>query len=165
LFKRPAGDGCPHEIEKRANGEYFAIKTRRLYRSPVKNYILPDPICQQEIAFIRRADAIALRDRIIEKCGYTRKAQLVFQTFKNIMHTALEKGIIETDPVQRLGIAHTREKRMATGVDNLKTLFDPKNWPNPRIRNPCIWRAQRFTHIIAAQFAHITAAPHTRFLG
>jgi integrase len=128
------GDGCPHETEKRANGEHFAIKTRRLYRSHVKNYILPDLICQQEIAFIRRADAIALRDRIIKKCGYTRKAQLVFQTFKNIMHTALEKGIIESDPVQRLGIAYTKEKRTATGVDNLKILFDPKNWPNPRIR-------------------------------
>jgi hypothetical protein len=64
------GDSCPHETEKRAKGEHFAIKTRRLYRSHIKNYILPDPICQLEIAFVRRADAIAFRDRIIQQFGW-----------------------------------------------------------------------------------------------
>jgi integrase len=128
------GDGCPHETEKRANGEHFAIKTRLLYRSHLEKHILTDPVCQKEIAFIKRPDAIAFRDRIIKKFGLTRKSQLILQTFKNIMHTALEKGIIDTDPVQRLIIAHTKAKRKATGVDNLKTLFDPKNWSNPRIR-------------------------------
>jgi integrase len=128
------GDGCPHETDKKAKGEHFAIRTRKLYRSHLVNLILPDPICQKEIAFIKRADAIAFRDRVIQHCGYTRKAQLVFQTFKNILHTALEKGIIDTDPVQRLGIAHTKEKRKATKVDNLKSLFEPENWSNSRIR-------------------------------
>jgi hypothetical protein len=37
------GDGCPHETEKRANGGYFAIKTRRLYRSHVKTISCPIP--------------------------------------------------------------------------------------------------------------------------
>jgi integrase len=129
-----AGDSCPHEADKRAKGEHFAVRTRRLYRSHLEKHILTDPICQREIAFIRRPDAIAFRDRIIQKCGLTRKSQLILQAFKNIMHTALEKGIIETDPVQRLVIAHTKEKRAATGVDNLKTLFDPENWAKPRIR-------------------------------
>jgi hypothetical protein len=96
------GDGCPHETDKKAKGEHFAIRTRKLYRSHLVNLILPDPICQKEIVFIKRADAIACRNRVIHHCGYTRKAQLVFQTFKNILHTALEKGIIDTDPVQRL---------------------------------------------------------------
>jgi hypothetical protein len=103
------GEDCPHETNIRANGGHFAIKTRRNYRSLLINYILPDPICQKEVAFINRPDVIAFRDRIIKKCSRTRKAQLILQAFKNIMHTALEMGIIDADPVQRLVIAHTKE--------------------------------------------------------
>jgi hypothetical protein len=76
------GDGCLHETEKRANGEHFAIKTRRLYRSHVKNYILPDLICQQELAFIKRANAIALRDRIIKNAAIPARPSLSFRLSK-----------------------------------------------------------------------------------
>jgi integrase len=50
------------------------------------------------------------------------------------MHTALDKGVIDIDPVQRLVIAYTKGKRAATGVDDLKTLFEPENWSHPRLR-------------------------------
>jgi hypothetical protein len=58
------GEGCPHKTNIRANGGHFAIKTRRLYRSHLENHILADPICQKEVAFIKRPDVLNFRDRL-----------------------------------------------------------------------------------------------------
>jgi hypothetical protein len=61
------------------------VKTRRNYRT-----------------YIERADVIAFRERLNAKLGYIRTAQLVLQAFKVIIHTALDTGVIDTDPVHRV---------------------------------------------------------------
>jgi integrase len=94
------------------------------FRDPITRQLLSKKSTGQRNKTAARQWAQEEWDRRTERAG---KSDM-------ILYDALERGIIESDPVQRLGIAHTREKRTATGVDNLKTLFDPKNWPNPRIR-------------------------------
>jgi integrase len=128
-------DGCPHEALKMAKGEHFGYRTKRGYRSDLINYILPDPICQMSICMIKRSDSINFRERIIKRYGYSRRAYLVFQAYKNIIHTALEKGLIDTDPVIRLTIAvKNKEKRPAVSIENLSKLMKPENWDNNHLR-------------------------------
>jgi integrase len=128
------GDDCPHAILRRANGDHLGIKTQRAYRLDLENHILKDPICQKKIAEIRRSDSMAFRDRLIVQFGYSRKSKRIFQAYKNIIHTALEKGVINTDSVNRLDVKFAKKKRAATGIVNIKALMDPKNWSNPRLR-------------------------------
>jgi integrase len=126
--------GCPHETAKKAKGEHFAVKVRKDYRAHLEKHILPDPICKKQIALINRADSIAFRDRLIARFGYTRKSCLIFQAYKNIIHTALEKGIIDTDPVIRLSVAVKKGTRAATDLENIKKLLSPEYWTHPRLR-------------------------------
>jgi len=128
-------DSCPHTALKMAKGEHFGYKTRQGYRNDLVKYILPDPICQMNISMIKRSDSINLRERIINIFGYSRRSYLVFQVYKNIIHTALEKGLIDTDPVIRLSVAaKEKEKRAVVTFENLLKLMKPENWKNPKIR-------------------------------
>ncbi|MDR1902989.1 MAG: site-specific integrase [Treponema sp.] len=128
-------DGCPHEATIKAAGGHFGVKTCRNYRSDLEKYILTDHIADMIIDDIDRAACIDFRDRLIAQFGYTRKANKIFQAFKNIIHTALDKGIVKTDPVNRLTIACAKKgKRIALGYDDIKRIFDSKYWNSPRLR-------------------------------
>jgi hypothetical protein len=107
-------DDDPYETKVRANGGHLAVKARRNYRSDLEKYILPDPVCQKSIPLIRRNDSIDFRDRMIALFGFSRKAKRIFQAYKNVIHTALEKGLTQIDSVQRLNVAYTKQKRPAT---------------------------------------------------
>jgi len=124
----------PFEIRKRNNEERIGVKTRKDYRADLVNHLLKDPICQIKIALIRRGDSAALRDRLITAFGFSRKAKRIWQTYKNIIHTALESGLIENDSVRRLNISYTKKRRAATSINNVITLLNPKHWENPRLR-------------------------------
>ena len=128
------GINDPFEIRKHSNDERMAIKTRIDYRADLVNHILKDPVCQKKLALIKRADSVALRDRLIASFGFSRKAKRIWQAYKNIIHTALESGIIENDSVRRVNISYTKQKRAATSIDNVIALLDPENWENPRLR-------------------------------
>ncbi|GHU65154.1 hypothetical protein FACS189447_03590 [Spirochaetia bacterium] len=126
---------CPHELNRKAKGKRLGVSTRRNYRSDLEKYILTDPIADMGLDYIERADCIDFRDRLIKELGYTRNAQLVYQSFKNVLHTALDKGIMKTDPVHRLTIAWAKKgKRAATVSTNIIKLFDPKNWESANLR-------------------------------
>jgi integrase len=127
-------DDDPYENKVRANGGHLAVKARRNYRSDLEKYILPDPICQKSIPLIKRNDSIDFRDRLIALFGFSRKTKRIFQAYKNVIHTALEKGLTQIDSVQRLNVAYTKQKRPATTIQNIKMLLEEKNWANPRIR-------------------------------
>ena len=124
-------DGCPHEAERKANGQTFGVKTKEGYRSRLTNYIFPDPICDKRLCDITRPDCLDLRDRLIKKLGYTRKAQLTIVTYRNIINTALNRGLINIDPAVRVTIkVKNKGKRTATSVDNVKNIMLKKYWPN-----------------------------------
>jgi integrase len=127
-------DGCPHEALLKGRNQSFGYRTKKNYRLDLENHILPDLICQKGLALIRRADSIDFRDRLVELYGYTRKASRIFQCYKNIIHTALERGLIDTDPVVRLSVPYTKQKRTAVSVNDLNKLMNPENWHNPRLR-------------------------------
>jgi integrase len=128
-------EGCPHTRDAQAEGRRVGLRIRRMYRSYLNKRILPDPVAAMGLAYITRADALAFRDRLIASLGYTRKAALTLQAFKNIINTALDRGIIENDPVHRVTIkAAAKGTRPAVGPDDLKKLFAPANWDNPRLR-------------------------------
>jgi integrase len=124
----------PYELKIRAAGRKIGIQTRRAYRSDLEDYILPDPICKKCIALITRSDSIDFRDRLIARFGFTRKTKRIFQPYKNIIHTALEKGLTTLDSVIRLDVAYTKQKRAATTIDNIKILMEPKYWTNQKLR-------------------------------
>jgi integrase len=132
FFTGAAND--PFEIRKRTNEETLAIKTRIDYRSDLVNHILKDVISQKKLALIKRADSVALRDRLIASFGFSRKAKRIWQAYKNVIHTALESGLIENDSVRNVNISYTKNKRAATSIDNVIALLNPKNWKNPRLR-------------------------------
>jgi integrase len=127
-------DDDPYEKKVRTNGGHLAVKARRNYRSDLEKYILPDPICQKSIPLIRRNDSIDFRDRLIALFGFSRKTKRIFQAYKNVIHTALEKGLTQIDSVNRLNVAYTKQKRPATTIENVKILLKEENWKNPRIR-------------------------------
>jgi integrase len=128
-------DGCPHEAERKANGLTFGIKTRLNYRKRLTEYILPDPICNKLLCDITRPDTLNFRDRLIKKFGYTRKAQLILQAYKNILHTALTRGLINSDPVIKVVIRlQGKSKRQATRIDNVKNILLRENWENETLR-------------------------------
>ena len=124
----------PYELRIKAENRKIGVRTRRWYRSDLEDYILPDPICQKSIALITRVDSIDFRDRLIAQHGFTRKAKRIFQPYKNIIHTALEKGLINTDPVIRLDVSYTKQKRTATTIDNINALMKPEYWDNQTLR-------------------------------
>jgi integrase len=128
------GPDCPHAILTKAKGGHLGIKTQRAYRLDLENHILPDPICQKKMSLIRRSDSMDFRDRLIKAYGFSRKSKRIFQAYKNVIHTALEKGVINTDPVTRLNVSYTKNKKKATAIENVKSLLQPKNWDNPRLR-------------------------------
>jgi integrase len=124
----------PFEIMVKAAGRHLGVKTRKDYRSDLLAYILPDKVCQKSIPQITRADSMDFRDRLIARFGLSRKSKRIFQAYKNVIHTALEKGLTQTDSVIRLGVAYTKKKRAATNIENVKKLMNPDCWENPRIR-------------------------------
>ena len=127
-------DGCPHEALLKGRNGSFGYRTKRNYRLDLEKHVLPDFICQKGIAMIKRSDSIDFRDRLIVLYGYTRKSHRIFQCFKNIIHTALEKGVIDTDPVIRLSVPVKTKKRAAVAITDLNELMKPEHWHNPRLR-------------------------------
>jgi len=128
-------DGCPHETERKTNGRTFGVKTKLDNRHRLEAYIMPDPICKMRLCDITRPDVLDFRDRLIEKLGYTRKAQLTLVAYKNIMHSALNRGLIDNDPtIVKINIAIGKKKqRAATSIDNVKNILLKKYWPNKTI--------------------------------
>jgi integrase len=124
----------PFEIMVKAAGRHLGYKTRKDYRADLVKYILPDKICEKSIPQITRADSMNFRDRLIARFGLSRKSKRIFQAYKNVIHTALEKGLTQTDSVIRLGIAYNKKKRPATNIENMKKLMNPECWNNARIR-------------------------------
>lgn len=126
---------CPHLAELKAVRKTMAVKTRRNYRAYLEKYIATDPIADKELGFIERKDAIAFRDRLNLKFGYTRTAQLVLQVFKVIIHTALNAGVIDSDPVHKVTTSVANEKiRTAITLEGIKNLFEPQHWGDTRLR-------------------------------
>jgi integrase len=73
----------------------------------------------------------------VKKLGYTRKAQLAFTAYRNIINTALARGMISEDPIIKVTIKlKNKNKRPATSVENVKNILLRKYWPNETI-----WRA------------------------
>jgi integrase len=124
----------PFEIRTRADGRHLAVKTRIDYRTDLNKYILTDNIAQKTISLITRVDSIDFRDRLIAQFGFSRKSKRIFQSYKNIIHTALEKGLTQIDSVNRLNVSYDKRRRAAVGISDLKKLFKPDNWENPTIR-------------------------------
>jgi integrase len=127
-------DGCPHEAERAANDQSFGVKTRLDYRYKLENYILPDPIAKKRLCDITRPDSLDFRDRIIGKLGFTRKAQLTLIAYRNIINTALNRGLIHIDPMVKVAIKLKKKgTRAATNIDSVKNILLKKNWPNRTI--------------------------------
>jgi len=127
-------DGCPHEAKRKADSLSFGVKTRLDNRYRLEAYILPDPICKKRLCDIERPDSVNFRDRLISKLGYTRKAQLTFIAYRNIINTALDKGLIKADPIIKVSIKlKNKKKRPATSVDNVKNILLKRYWPNKTI--------------------------------
>ena len=117
-------DGCPHEKERKANNQTFGIKTRMDNRYKLKAYIFPDPICKKRLCDISRPDVLDFRDRLIDKLGYTRKAQLTLICFKNIIHAALDRGLINSDPTVKVNIKLANKgRRAAASIDGVKRIL------------------------------------------
>ena len=127
-------DGCPHEAARKADGRTFGVKTRTDNRYRLEEYILPDPICGKQLCEITRPDTVNFRDRIIKKLGYTRKAQLTFIAYRNIINTALAKGMMKEDPIIKVSIKlRDKGRRPAASVENVKSILLRKYWPNKTI--------------------------------
>jgi len=130
-------EGCPHEAARKADGFTFGAKTRIDNRYRLETHILTDPICTKRLYDLTRPDSVNLRDRIIKKLGYTRKAQLTFTAYRNIINTALAKGMIDEDPILKVSIKlKNAARRQATSVDNIKNILLQRYW-----HNKTIWRA------------------------
>ncbi len=124
----------PFEIMVKAAGRHLGYKTRKDYRADLLKYILTDKVCGISIPRITRADSMGFRDRLIARFGLSRKTKRIFQAYKNVIHTALEKGLTQTDSVIRLGVAYNKQKRPAVNIENVKKLMNPDCWNNARIR-------------------------------
>jgi hypothetical protein len=70
-------ENCPHVAQLKAKGKRLAVKTRRNYRTYLDRHILTDPIAGKGLAYIKRGDVIAFRERLNAKVGYIRTDQLV----------------------------------------------------------------------------------------
>lgn len=127
-------DDDPFETKKRAEGKHIGVLTRINYRADLNKYILPDIICKKSIAIITRTDSMDFRDRLIACYGFTRKTKRIFQAYKNVIHTALDKGLTQIDSVHRLNVSYNKQKRKAIGIADLEKLMDPANWYNSTIR-------------------------------
>jgi hypothetical protein len=92
-------EGCPHEASRKADGITFGAKTRDDNRQRLETHILTDAISKKRLCDLARPDSVNFRDRIVNKLGYTRKAQLTFIAYRNIINTALSKGMIKETPL------------------------------------------------------------------
>jgi integrase len=132
FFTGEASD--PYQIRIQAAGRHLTYKARRVYRADLVKYVLTDKICLKSIPLIKRSDSIDFRDRLIAQFSFTRKSKRIFQAYKNVIHTALEKGLTNIDSVLRVDVAYKKQKRAATSIENIIKLFDSKNWKNQKIR-------------------------------
>ena len=135
LFKEYASqfyiEGCPHEAERKANGQSFGIKTKTDNRHRLINNILTDPIGSKRLCEIKRTDSLNFRDRLIEKYGYTRKTQLILVTYRNIINAALNRGLIDNDPVVKITVKlKNKGKGQAANIPSVKNILLKKHWPN-----------------------------------
>jgi integrase len=127
-------EGCPHEADRKANGNTFGIQTSKDNRFRLTEYILPDPICDKLLSDVTRPDSLNFRDRLIKKLGYTRKAQLTLIAYRNIINTAINHGLINSDPAAKVTIKlKDKGGRAATSIDNIKKILLKKYWPNETI--------------------------------
>ena len=126
-------DGCPHEKSRKSEDKTFGNSTRIDYRRKIETHILPDTISRMRLYDIKRSDCLNLRDRLIDKLGYSRTAELTLVAFKNIMHEALDRGLIDSDPTIKVKIKAKKGKRAATTVDGLKNILLKKYWYNKTI--------------------------------
>lgn len=125
---------CPHEKRRKADGKPFGVQMRREYRRHLKE-ILKDPIASMKVADIRRADALAFRDRVIDRRGRTRSAHTQVQTLKVILHMAIDDGLLDHDPTIRLKVVPEKVRsRVVTDEEGLVKLLAPENWDNPILR-------------------------------
>jgi integrase len=126
--------GCPHGADRKANGNTFGIQTSKDNRFRLTEYILPDPICDKILSDVTRPDSLNFRDRLIKKLGYTRKAQLTLIAYRNIINTAINHGLINSDPAAKVTIKlKNKGERAATSIDNIKKILSKKYWPNETI--------------------------------
>ncbi|MCL2175570.1 MAG: site-specific integrase [Treponema sp.] len=126
-------DGCPHEKARKSEGKSFGIWTRDDYRRKLETHILTDPISKMRLYDIKRPDCINLRDRLIDKLGYSRTAELSLVTFRNVIHEALNRGLINNDPTIKVNIKAKKGKRAATTVEGIKNILLKKYWANNTI--------------------------------
>jgi integrase len=145
-------DGCPHEAARKADGLSFGAKTKIDNRYRLETHILTDSVCKKCLCDLTRPDSVNFRDRIIKKLGYTRKAQLTFTAYRNIINTALAKGMIKEDPILKVSIKlKNKKKRQATSVDNVKNILLKRYWPNKTI-----WRAAMTAGIVGLRAGEIS---------
>jgi integrase len=89
---------CPHVARVRLEGGRYADNTARVMRAFVVRYILPDPICELQVAGIRRGDVLAFRDRIVALKGRSRTTQQVLGCLRIILREALYRDLCDADP-------------------------------------------------------------------
>ena len=143
-------DGCPHEKERKSNGKTFGNGTRRNYRCFLEHHILPDIICNKRLCDITRPDSINLRDRLIDQLGYTRKAEQTLLIYRLILHQALNRGLINSDPTAKVYIKGKTKKRSATNVEGIKSILLKKYWPNKTL-----WLAAMTAAIVGLRASEI----------
>lgn len=115
---------CPHKARLKDEGKQYSDKTASDARRYLDNDLLSDPIADMPLSEIRRAHVLALRERLVAKRGRSRSAGIALQTFRVVVREAMERGIIETDPVSRIGNpSYKKRERKAVGMLGILALL------------------------------------------
>ena len=122
---------CPHVRrllgEGKSIGEYH-VKNVRLM---IENHLFNDAIADIRLPDLKRAYILDYRDRLLNRLGFTRRAQMTMSGLKTILKEAFFREDIERDPT--VGIGTTKYDSGDVGaftVEELRRLC-PSGVPGP----------------------------------
>jgi integrase len=161
-------DRCPH-IQRIGGG--ITKKSAKTNRAYIKNHIIPDPVADIPILELRPRDIAAFRARIEKKTLMSpgregRLSPATVEKIMNILKTVLNEAVLNRDieynpclaVARRNGTENVNLRGVFT-IDELKVLFEQKNWKDQEARTCFLLDAMtgmRCGEILALKWGCIT---------
>lgn len=122
-------DTCPHVSRILMEGGHYSPRTLQSSRGWLVRYVLDDPICDLELAAVRRADVLAFRERLVARVGRSRTAQCAYSVLRVVLNEAIYHELTERDPCAKIGqVSYEPVRRVALSRKQIQGILSPEHF-------------------------------------
>ena len=121
-------DSCPHVRRLLVEGKSISPQYANAQRRRIEMYLLGDAICDIPLKYLRRADLLDWRERLVATCRKrrigARTANCTMGALKTVLREAFYREEIDRDPTVGIGEIKYEETEVGVfSVDEVKLLF------------------------------------------